>query len=155
MTPEKNSVPRWTRATRDEVIELIRRVHGKDLSLFDESFLTKSLEKRLAATSTEAPEAYRERLEKDRTEYEHRHRRPRVTIAPHSTGIPLKGQGNQDGEAKQGGDRYARGGLVVQYPSWLTPQPSGGPVQAAWGLPNQLAAGSQWAHGIIRKLLGT
>ena len=34
------------------------KAHGRDISLFDETFLVKSLDKRLAATSTDTVAAY-------------------------------------------------------------------------------------------------
>jgi chemotaxis methyl-accepting protein methylase len=51
-------------------IDVVRGVTGRDLSLFDEVFLTKTLEKRLAATSAATSAAYVERLRQDAVEAE-------------------------------------------------------------------------------------
>ena len=53
----------------DQVIQVMRQAHGHDLSLFDEVFLAKSLERRIAgAVAEEDTAAYLQRLAEDRTE---------------------------------------------------------------------------------------
>lgn len=53
-----------------QIIEVMRRHHGRDLASFDECFLARSLHKRLAPTATGAWAAYVERLPHDRAEAE-------------------------------------------------------------------------------------
>jgi chemotaxis protein methyltransferase CheR len=57
--------PGWTTATLDSLISTIRLTHDRDLSRLDESFLARSLERRLEATATASPETYLARLAKD------------------------------------------------------------------------------------------
>ncbi|MEI8190326.1 MAG: CheR family methyltransferase, partial [candidate division NC10 bacterium] len=60
----------WPKATLDALVDAMRQAHGRDLSQFDESFLIKSIEKRLAATACGTAAAYLERLADDRAEAE-------------------------------------------------------------------------------------
>ncbi|MBI5589976.1 MAG: protein-glutamate O-methyltransferase CheR [Deltaproteobacteria bacterium] len=71
----------WSKATLDEVLELIRKAHGRDIHLFDENFLANSLEKRLTATSTATLPAYAERLGRDPAEAEAFYRSLRITYS--------------------------------------------------------------------------
>ena len=51
-----------------EIIELMRLAHGRDLSVFDEAFLAKSLARRIEASPCDTAAAYLERLAQDGTE---------------------------------------------------------------------------------------
>ena len=51
-----------------EIIELMRLAHGRDLSVFDEAFLAKSLARRIEASPCDSAAAYLERLAQDVTE---------------------------------------------------------------------------------------
>ena len=57
-----------TSASLREVIDVMRSAHDRDLSLFDERFLAKTLERRVAATSAGAPGDYAARLAGDAAE---------------------------------------------------------------------------------------
>ena len=65
----------------NEVVKLIRKALGRDIYLFDENFLAKSLEKRLAVTSTETLTAYIECLGHDPVEMEAFYRSLRITYS--------------------------------------------------------------------------
>ena len=52
----------------DAVIQMLERMYGLDISSYDESFLRKSIDKRLAATSLETDAAYVEYLAEHRAE---------------------------------------------------------------------------------------
>ncbi len=54
----------------DEVVRVISQTLERDVSLYDESFLEKSLEKRLQKTSKESPAAYLRYLSENRAEAE-------------------------------------------------------------------------------------
>jgi chemotaxis methyl-accepting protein methylase len=54
----------------DNLVEVMRRVHGLGVSHYDLSFLTKSVEKRRLAAACATPAAYVERLTRDRAEAE-------------------------------------------------------------------------------------
>lgn len=64
----------WPKAALDEAIAVLRRSHGLDASVYDETFLTKSLEKRRAAARGDTTAGYLERLANDRAEAETLHR---------------------------------------------------------------------------------
>jgi chemotaxis methyl-accepting protein methylase len=59
-----------TLAPLDEIIAVMRHTHGLDVSIYKETFLTKSLEKRREAAGCGAATAYLERLTHDRAEAE-------------------------------------------------------------------------------------
>lgn len=75
------TLPRWERATLDEGIAVMRRTYGVDVSCYEESFLTKSIEKRRQATTAETPAAYLQLLSEDRAEAEGFSRSLRVTYS--------------------------------------------------------------------------
>jgi chemotaxis protein methyltransferase CheR len=54
----------------DAIIEVMCRVHCRDISLYDEAFLAKSADKRMAATGIRTLAAYGEALSDDHTEAE-------------------------------------------------------------------------------------
>jgi chemotaxis methyl-accepting protein methylase len=57
-------------AALGEVVRVMSRSHGRDISLYEEAFLAKSIERRLAATGHEAVTAYAGYLSEDSTEAE-------------------------------------------------------------------------------------
>jgi chemotaxis methyl-accepting protein methylase len=54
----------------DEIIRVMGRTHGRDISMHDEAFLAKSLDKRLAATGIKSAAEYCDVLSSDSTEAE-------------------------------------------------------------------------------------
>lgn len=70
MKQDKGTDPCWSKTAMDEAIAVTRKAHGLDLHRFDETFLTKSLNKRQAATSCKSAEAYVALLANDKAEAE-------------------------------------------------------------------------------------
>ena len=70
MTAEKNSITSPMHPTPDEVVAVMRQIHSLDVSVYDKSFLTKSLNRRQKATASESAASYLERLSEDRVEAE-------------------------------------------------------------------------------------
>ncbi len=60
--------PCWPKEKVTDVVDLIREIHGLDVSHFDENFFLQSLNKRVSATSTATPELYLELLKQDAVE---------------------------------------------------------------------------------------
>jgi chemotaxis protein methyltransferase CheR len=60
----------WRGETLHEVVDVIRQVHGVDVSCYEESFLVKSLEKRRQATAVGTAAGYIAHLAQERTEAE-------------------------------------------------------------------------------------
>lgn len=60
----------WSRAMLDEVIAVVRQLQGRDIAIYDESFLAKSLDKRRVAIGCETPSDYLTRLAQSREEAE-------------------------------------------------------------------------------------
>jgi chemotaxis protein methyltransferase CheR len=54
----------------DDVVRLVSRTLGRDVSMYDQSFLTKSLEKRLERTANDTPEAYLSYVAENKAEAE-------------------------------------------------------------------------------------
>ncbi|MCX5971492.1 MAG: hypothetical protein NTV14_08345, partial [Coprothermobacterota bacterium] len=54
----------------NDIVGLISQAYGRDISVYDSSFLAKSLQKRLAATGITSFAAYRDCLRENRTEAE-------------------------------------------------------------------------------------
>jgi chemotaxis methyl-accepting protein methylase len=54
----------------NEIVQVMRRTHDRDISKFDDAFLAKSLDKRLAATGIKTTAVYGEFLEENRAEVE-------------------------------------------------------------------------------------
>jgi chemotaxis protein methyltransferase CheR len=65
----------------DQLVETMRRMYGQDLVLYDESFLAKSLDKRLAATHTLTVTAYLDYLAENRAEPEELFRSLNITYS--------------------------------------------------------------------------
>lgn len=60
----------WSKTQLDEIADLICKNHGRDIRSFAQTFLVKSLEKRLVATSIDNAAAYALRLAEDKAEAE-------------------------------------------------------------------------------------
>lgn len=56
--------------SEDEIVAIMRNIHGLDVSAYDATFLVKALEKRRVATSTETALSYMELLSEDPAEAE-------------------------------------------------------------------------------------
>jgi chemotaxis methyl-accepting protein methylase len=81
MFSEKSRASGRQRAALDAVIQVMDQAHGLDITIFNESFLTKSVEKRLQATACRTSGAYLKRLSEDGAEAEALFRSLRVVYS--------------------------------------------------------------------------
>lgn len=65
---EKLEPDRDEASSLDKAIQVMRQIHGQDLSVFDKAFLKKSLESRVALASRGSAQTYLQRLAEERSE---------------------------------------------------------------------------------------